>query len=75
MLPFLKRREGGAASAPVEVKERKPDDEMYDMLDAIAEDILVAVEKKNKTMLKMALESFVDHIQAIDAEMDKELME
>jgi hypothetical protein len=76
MLPFLRNRDDGVGVGTVETKERKPDDgDSYDMLDAIAEDLLLAVEKKNKAMIKAALESFMDHIQAVDVEMDKEMME
>lgn len=76
MLPFLKNREEGAMSAPVDPIERKPDDESaYDMLDAIAEDLLSAVEKKDKGLLKSALSALCEHVQDMDVKQDQETME
>ncbi len=71
MLPFLKNRDDGVGVGPAETKERKPDEGAdFDMLDAVAEDLLAAIEKKDKGMLKSALASLVDHIQSQDAEQD-----
>ncbi len=72
MLPFLKNREGAAASGPVETIERSPDDEggEYGMLDAVADDLLAAIEKKDKALLKEALAALVEHIQAEDVAQD-----
>lgn len=70
-LPFLKNREGGM-SAPVETKTREHD-ETFDLLDAVAGDILSAVKAGDKAMLKDALGAFVDHIQAQDAIQDSTL--
>ena len=70
-LPFLKSKEG-SMSAPVEVIERDHD-EGFDMLDAIADDILSAVKSQDKARLKEALGAFVEHIQEQDAEQDKEM--
>ncbi len=58
-LPFLKNREGGA-SAPVETIERDHD-EGFDMLDAVAGDILDAIKAGDRVMLKDALGAFADH--------------
>jgi hypothetical protein len=69
-LPFLKRSEG-SASSPVETLEREHDED-FDMLDAIAGDVLDAVKKGDKAMLKDALGAFVDHIQSLDAVQDME---
>lgn len=75
MLPFLKNRDGGAASGPVESIERTPDEGSdYDMLDAVADDLLAAFEAKDKALLKSALQSFVDHIQAQDVMQDEEAL-
>ena len=75
MLPFLKNRQEGGAAAAVETKERKPDEPSeYDMFDAVAEDILLAVEKKDKSLLKDALSAFADHLQDMDQEQDQQLM-
>ncbi len=72
-LPFLKNRDDGA-SMPVETIERDHD-EGFDMLDAVAEDLLEAVAKKDKGLLKAALTSLVDHIQSEDAAQDMEMGE
>lgn len=63
-LPFLKHeKETGSASMNVE-------DGDYSMLDALAEDMLAAFDKSDKTarksMLKEALEALVDHIKSMD---------
>ncbi len=67
-LPFLKNRDGGV-SGPVETIERDHD-EGFDMLDAIAGDMIEAVKAGDKSMLKDALGAFVDHIQNQDSEQD-----
>lgn len=72
MLPFLKNRSDGA-STPVETKEREHD-EGFDTLDAIVDDLLDAVESKDKGLLKAALSAFADHIQSQDAEQDQTLL-
>jgi hypothetical protein len=68
-LPFLKRSEG-SASSPVETRVREHDED-FDMLDAIAGDVLDAVQKGDKAMLKDAFGALVDHIQSLDAVQDK----
>lgn len=68
-LPFLKNRDDGA-SMPVETIERDHD-EGFDMLDAVAGDVLEAIAKKDKAMLKEALSALVDHIQTQDIEQDQ----
>ncbi len=74
MLPFLKNRDDGVGVGPVETITRTPDDDAgFDMLDAVAEDILMAVANKDKLMLKGALESLVSHIQDQDVEQDEEM--
>ncbi len=69
MLPYLKNKEGGM-SAPVESQERKHDED-FDMLDAVAGDLLQAIEKKDKAALKAALSALCDHIQDLDSEQDQ----
>lgn len=72
MLPFLKNRDEGGASGPAESIERKPDEGGdYDTLDAVAEDLLKAIEKKDAALLKSALSSLCDHIQAQDVAQDE----
>ncbi len=77
MLPFLKNRDDGVGLGPVpESIERKPDDEGdgFDMLDAVAEDLLQAIEKKDVTLLKEVLAAFADHIQTLDTAQDEKTM-
>lgn len=59
MLPFLKKNKEASASAPVDSLERKPDsaESEYDPLEACAEDLLQAMEKKDVKMLAAALRS------------------
>lgn len=58
MLPFRKRQDEASASAPVDKIERKPDDGAeFDSMEACAEDILQAMEKKDVKMLAAALRS------------------
>lgn len=72
MLPFLRNKQEGAASSPVETIERLPDEGAeWDMLDAVAADLMMAFEKKDIKLLKNALESLCEHIMALDIEQDK----
>lgn len=75
MLPFLKNKQEGSMSGPVEVIEREPDEgaDGFEMLDAIAEDLLSAMEKKDKGLLKAALESLCEYIREEDEEQDESL--
>lgn len=78
MLPFLKNQKEGGGSSPVEhvefgAEEGAPDEE-FGLLDAVAEDLLMAIERKDKKMLKAALESLMDHIKADDEVQDLETM-
>ena len=73
MLPFLKNKDEGGTSAPVSSVKRKPDeDASFDMLDAVAEDMLAAYEKKDKERLKAALGALCDYIRMEDIEQDQE---
>jgi hypothetical protein len=75
MLPFLKNKQEGSTSGPVEVLEREPDEgsDSYDMLDAIVEDMLDAMASKDKTMMKSALEALCAHIADQDKVQDEQL--
>lgn len=73
MLPFLKNKDDGVGVGPVEVKVRESDDG-FDMLDAVAADILSAVENKDKGLLKAALTSLCEHLQDMDEKQDQETM-
>lgn len=75
MLPFLKNKKEGSVSAPVDVIEREPDEGSndFEMLDAIAEDMISAMHSKDKKLLKSALEALVEHIQNADEIQDESL--
>ena len=69
MLPFMRsQRPSAAMSAPVQFDE-------YDMLDAVADDLMEAVEMRDKSKLREALEALCQHIMTIDETQDQELME
>lgn len=74
MIPFLKNKKEGSVSLPADVIERDPDDgsEAYEMLDAVAEDLLDAIEKKDRGLLKSALEALCEHIKDQDEIQDSE---
>lgn len=75
MLPFLKDRKDGSMSSPVQTKERETDGEDdYGMLDAVAEDMLEAMHKGDKKLMKAAIEALIDHIQSLDEVQDTEEM-
>lgn len=74
MLPFLKNRHEASSSMPVETLERKSDDGAeFDTLDAVAHDLLEALDKKDKGMLKEALSALCEHIASQDAKQDEDL--
>jgi len=72
MLPFLKNKDDASMGSEDEpTKKRKPDnEEEFGMLDAIAEDLLSAFEKKDKGMLKSALEALCEYVREEDEEQD-----
>lgn len=75
MLPYLKNRDDGVGQGPVDKIERTPDDsDSLDMLDAVASDLLSAIEKKDKRALKDVLAAFVEHIQSVDEQQDQTMM-
>lgn len=74
MLPFLKNRDDGVGSGPIESVERKPDDDKgFDMIGAVAAAILRGVKSGSESMIKDALEALVDHIRTQDEEQDQSL--
>lgn len=72
-LPFLKLKQEGSMSTPVEEYGRIPDEEMPDMLEVIAEELLKAIATHDKDYLKDVLSAFVDHIQMLDEQQDMEM--
>lgn len=77
MLPFLKDRHEGGMSGPVESMKREPDEgeSDYGMLDAIVDDLLDGVHKKDKKLVKSALQAFIEHIQDADEIQDQDVKE
>jgi hypothetical protein len=74
MHPLRRKADEGVGSEPPEALRResdKPDD--FGILDAVAEDLLLAIENKDKGRLKAALESLCDHIATKDEQQDQEL--
>lgn len=71
-MPFLKNREEVMGSGEEEpTYMRKPDDDdSFDIIDAIAEDMMMAIEKKDKGLLKGALEALCEYIRDEDNKQD-----
>lgn len=68
MLPYLKHeKESGSASSD-------PEDGEFTMLDAIAEDLLAALKKSDKTLVKTALQALCEYLQEEDQEQDEETL-
>lgn len=79
MLPFLKRKDDSSAFSMGEeepTQRRNPDEEEdepeYGMLDAIAEDMLEAMGKKDKGLMRQALEALCDYVRGEDLNQDME---
>ena len=78
MLPFLKDRHEGAMSGAIDpaIKRSADEDGMdLDMLEAISADMIDAVHKKDKDLLKQCLEALCEHIQEMDEIQDHEMEE
>jgi hypothetical protein len=63
MLPFLKKNQESGVSGPVDTIKREPDDgdeEEFDSLEVAAEDILFAIEQKDKKALARALRAAIE---------------
>lgn len=73
MLPFRRNQDEGVAAGPVETVTRDHDDTL-DMLSAVAEDILAAIERKDKSRLRAALDALCAHIQDLDETQDQATM-
>jgi hypothetical protein len=70
MLPFLRKNQEAAMGGDDDHVRRAPDSVEYGTLDAIAEDMIAALESKDSGRLKSALESLCEHIQALDVKQD-----
>lgn len=66
------------SAGPDDVLKRKPDEEEnqeFGLLDAVAADLLEGFEKKDKKLIKMALEGLVEHIMDVDQVQDQDMFE
>jgi hypothetical protein len=75
--PFLKKKEGSMSMPSDHIRMGGSEDEQdyeYEMLDAVAEDMMIAFERKDKRMLKAALQSLCDCIAEQDEEQDAKTM-
>lgn len=72
MLPFRKNKDEGAGNSTMGRIEREHD-EGFDMLASIADDLISAIEKKDKSLLRGALEALCEHIQDLDYDQDQEI--
>ncbi len=68
MLPFLKNKQEGAMATDVTV------DESYGTLDAVAQDMMEAFDKKDVGLLKSALGALREVLKEEDVEQDKQLL-
>lgn len=73
MLPFLKNRQEGSVSGEVETKERAHDED-FDMLGAVADDLLDAFKAGDRRLLRDALEALVEHVRDMDIAQDTQEM-
>lgn len=74
MLPFLNKDQLKTSSAALPVKKAH-DESSYDMLDAIAEDLSDAIERKDKGLLKEALKALCEYVLNEDDSHDQSLEE
>lgn len=78
MLPFMKsKHEAAVVDGDDEPIVRKPDngDDPLEMLGAVAEDMLMAFQKKDKALLKGALEALCEYVQDMDQKQDEQQLE
>lgn len=75
MLPFLKLKQEGSGSAPVEHQMRESDEESgdYDMLHSAAEDLISAIHSKNVKSVAEALRAAFEMIQSQPQEENKDV--
>lgn len=65
MIPFLKHKNDASASAPIESIERKPDEGAeYDVLEAAAEDLCIAIEAKDYKAAAAALRAAFELLES-----------
>lgn len=70
-IPFLKRKLEPNIAGDEDSIERKSDKQDYSILDAIAEDMMDAFDKKSKELMVAALESLCEYVREEDEEQDE----
>lgn len=65
MIPFLKNKQEGSASSPIQSIERTPDEGAeYDSLESAAEDLCAAIEAKDYKAAASALRAAFDLLES-----------
>ncbi len=67
MLPFLKNKQEASMS------EGEEPEASFGTLDAVAQDMLEAFDKKDSSLLKQALEALCEYVREEDLEQDQSL--
>lgn len=70
MLPQRRAQDDGVGTGPVESRMRPHDDGM-DLLDAVTQDLMAGLEKKDKARIRGALEALCTYIQTQDEIQDE----
>lgn len=70
MLPFLKNKQEASMSQD----EDQIDNEDFGTIDAVAQDLLDGLQRKDKVLIKSALSALCDYIKAEDIEQDQSLI-
>lgn len=65
MIPFLKEDS---------IAQSSNENEDYGTLDAVAEDLLTALHKKDRSLIKQALESLCEYLKEEDTQQDQSLI-
>lgn len=70
MLPYLKKNKEAMAMGDEDEPIKRKHDDTFEMLDAISEDMLAALERKDRKLLKAALSSLCEYMADKDTEQD-----
>ena len=74
MLPYLRNNKETGMVDSEETVERKPDRDNFDIFDALADDMLKAVERRDKDMLKSVLAALCTYLENRDEDQDQNMM-
>lgn len=75
MLPFLKNKQEGSMSGPVDPVVREPDEGSLDMLDAVVDDLMSGLKSGNRDLVKGAIEALCEHVMSMDQQQDEGMIE